>query len=346
MPEMTEALIRELEMEADYLNGAPIETIYFGGGTPSLLGIEALERIFNQIDKHYRVAEGAEVTLEANPDDLTQEKIKALRNTPINRLSIGIQSFSDEALTWMNRSHHSAQAVQSVEWALQAGFHALSLDLIYGVPVNTDAIWQADVQRILEMRPEHISCYGLTVEEKTALHHQVIKGKSPAPDEEQTVRQFEYLMDIADRNGYHHYEISNFALPGKEARHNSAYWFGAPYLGLGPSAHSYRKGERRWNVANNAHYMKGIMENEPMRESELLTTEQEYNEYVMTRLRTSYGANRNEVAAFGHTYLAAFDRAVEQSLRDGLLEHFEGNRYRLTKHGKSLADGVIINFFC
>jgi oxygen-independent coproporphyrinogen III oxidase len=346
MPQLVDAMVRELEMEREYLNGAPIETIYFGGGTPSLIDQASLDKIFEAVYKHYSVVSDPEVTLEANPDDLSREKIDQLRQSPVNRLSIGIQTFQDVTLRWMNRMHTAQEAINSVEWALDAGFTALSLDLIYGIPTHTHAMWESDLLRILAWRPEHISCYALTVEEKTALHHQVQKGSSPVAPDALVAEHFELLMALTHEHGYLHYEISNFALPGKEARHNSSYWFGKPYLGIGPSAHSYRKGERRWNIANNPLYIKALCDGAPSRTSEVLSPIQEYNEHVMTRLRTSYGVDSRHVSSTWPDALSQFIYGKEKHLKNGNLQELQSGVFVLTNAGKLLSDTVILDFFC
>jgi oxygen-independent coproporphyrinogen III oxidase len=346
MPEMVSAIITELEMEKDYLSEAHIETVYFGGGTPSLLDDRSLDAIFEAIHRHYHVVEAPEVTLEANPDDLTKTKIKTLRGTPINRLSIGIQTFQDSSLSALNRTHNATEAKQSVTWALEAGFTALSLDLMYGIPGHSLATWQSDVEQIMQWHPEHISCYALTLEEKTALYKQVQNGQHIMPPDQSVTEQFDLLLDITNAHGYEHYEISNFSLPGKAARHNSNYWSGASYLGIGPSAHSHRPGQRRWNVANNAKYMAGIKHHQPEQSTEILTPNQIYNEYIMTRLRTAKGINKSDVIAFGTEFCDMFDLATLKNLRSGLLEMQENRQIRLTRAGKMLSDAVIVDFFC
>lgn len=345
MPELVQALLQELEMERTYLDHATIETIYFGGGTPSLLDQPSLDALFNAIYKHYPVAEGAEITLEANPDDLTREKISQLRKSPVNRLSIGIQTFQDETLRWMNRTHTATEAKNSVAWALDAGFTALSLDLIYGIPTHSNQIWHSDIEQMMQWRPEHLSCYALTVEEKTALHHQVKKGTSMAAPDALVAQHFETLVEVTAALGYQQYEISNFALPGKEAKHNSSYWFGKPYLGIGPSAHSYHAGQRRWNVANNAAYVKGMCDRVPDRASEQLSRQQEYHEYIMTRLRTHYGVQTDEVKKRWPDYLEEYARAAQKHVAFGHLENKSPGVFVLTLAGKLLADAVIVDFF-
>ncbi len=345
MPELVQALVQELEMERAYLDHAVIETIYFGGGTPSLLDRKSLDALFDAIYKYYQVAEDAEITLEANPDDLTREKIMQLRQSPVNRLSIGIQTFQDQTLRWMNRTHTATEAKYSVEWALDAGFTALSLDLIYGIPTHSDQVWRSDLAQIMQWRPEHLSCYALTIEENTALYHQVKKGTSPVAPDALVAQHFETLLEVTAANGYQHYEISNFSLPGKEARHNSSYWFGKSYLGIGPSAHSYHKGQRRWNVSHNSKYIKGISDLRPERTSEHLNRQQEYHEYIMTRLRTHYGVCTSEVRRFWPDYLTIFLQAAQKHVAANNLEARSKGNFILTQTGKLLANAVIVDFF-
>lgn len=342
---MVEAILRELELQRDYLGGAELHSIYFGGGTPSLLELPELERIFEKIYALHRVAGDAEITLEANPDDLTKEKLHDLRrHTPVKRLSIGIQSFHDEDLRWMNRAHTAAHARHCLYQAAAAGFDDLTIDLIYGAPTTTDAHWAENLRIALEEGIPHLSCYGLTVEEGTALAHFVRAGKSPAIDEEKAARQFGFLQDTLAARGYEHYEISNFALPGRYARHNSSYWRGEPYLGVGPSAHSFNGHSRQWNVANNARYLRALEAGELPFEREELTPAQRYNEYVMTGLRTIWGCEPDRIAAIGPAFAAYFLNGIEPFLRDGTVEQ-NGEIYRLSRAGKLFADRIASTLF-
>lgn len=344
-PAMVDALLRELDLQRDYLAGAPLQSIYFGGGTPSLLSGQELERIFNKINALHRVSPDAEITLEANPDDLSPEKLEELRRyTPVNRLSIGIQSFSDEDLRWMNRAHSAAHAHASLEHALAAGFRDLTIDLMYGSPTTSDAQWRENLRIALDLGIPHLSCYCLTVEEGTALGTFVRRGQSPPVDEEKAARQFEYLMDTAAAAGYDHYEISNFALPGRYARHNGNYWRGAHYLGLGPSAHSFNGVSRQWNVANNAQYLNALHAGAVPFEAEILSPAQRYNEYVMTSLRTIWGSDPQHIKTIGDAFAAHFERAVGPFRAAGTVELSEG-AYRLTRSGKLLADRIAMELF-
>lgn len=343
--EMTEAILGELVLRGNYLEDAPLATVYFGGGTPSLLPVADLERILRAIDKCYGLLSDAEITLEANPDDITKEWLSDLKSyTPINRLSIGIQSFQEQDLTWMNRAHTARHARQCLELSLAAGFDNLTIDLIYGAPTTTDAFWEENLRVAGEYGIPHLSCYCLTVEEGTALHHFVKKGKAAPVEEERAAYQFEYLMDWAEKRGYEHYEISNFALPDKYARHNSNYWKGEPYLGIGPSAHSFNGHSRQWNIANNALYIKGMVEGNPVFEREELSPVQQFNEYVMTMLRTQWGCSKvrlTELHPDGATQFFALASGYQAS---NWMEE-QNDSFRLTKAGRLLADRIAMELF-
>lgn len=341
--EMTDALICELALQRDYLWGAPLSSIYFGGGTPSLLTGAQLERIFAAIYAIHRVESGAEITLEANPDDLDAEKLSALRQTPVNRLSIGVQSFSDADLRFMNRAHHAGQARNAIENALKAGFDNLTVDLIYGTPTTSDRQWAENIALLTGYGIPHISAYCLTVEERTALHHFVEKGKVQPVDEAQAVRQFDYLISALEAAGYVHYEISNFAQPGCFAQHNSSYWKNEPYLGIGPSAHSFNGFSRQWNPANNARYVKIMQDPDPAPwyEIELLTPAQQYNERILTTLRTIWGL---PLETLQPPFRAYFLKKALPLMEQGLIFQ-EKDRYQLTRSGKFLADRIAVELF-
>jgi len=344
-PAMLDAILHELELQRDYLSGAELSTIYFGGGTPSLLSIAELVQIFEKIHALHRVSSDAEITLEANPDDLSVEKLRDLRDyTPVNRLSIGIQSFFDDDLRWMNRAHTAVHARECLQAAAATGFQDLSVDLIYGAPTTPDANWAENLRIVLLEGIPHLSCYCLTVEEGTALAHFVRKGAMQPVDEERAARQFEYLQDATAAQGYEHYEISNFALPGRYSRHNSSYWSGTPYLGIGPSAHSFDGHSRQWNIAHNARYMSALQAGHISFERETLTSAQRYNEYVMTSLRTIWGCEIVRIEAFGEPYAGYFKAEKKQFLHDGLLEN-TGTHIRLTRTGKLLADRIASDLF-
>lgn len=340
------ALIHEIELQKNYLGKNPvIETIYFGGGTPSLLSAEELDRIFNQINLHFTVSKNAEITLEANPDDLTKTKLQELKSSPVNRLSIGIQSFFEEDLKLMNRAHNVEQAKNSINQSLSAGFENLTIDLIYGTPGLTNKNWKKNLQTVFDLGIKHLSCYSLTVEEKTPLESLIKKGKVKPVDEAQSAEQFLILMEETAKNGYEHYEISNFCKPGFHSRHNSNYWTGEKYLGLGPSAHSFDGNSRQWNVAHNFRYIKSISENKIPFEKEVLTTEQIFNEYILTSLRTTKGIRLEKVKnEFGENFLQTLLSSAQTYFATGKIEQ-EENRILLTNSGKLIADRICSDFF-
>lgn len=339
--EVLEAMLQELELQKDYLQGAPLESIYFGGGTPSLLDAEELNQLFDKIYQLHEVQPDAEITLEANPDDLTTVKLAQLQNTPINRLSIGIQSFSEADLKYMNRAHNAAEASRCIELAQAAGFYNLTIDLIYGSPTTSHAQWAENIERVLAYDIPHISCYCLTVEPKTALAHLVATGQSKPVDDTQAAQQFQYLMKQLANAGYAHYEISNFAKPGNYAVHNSNYWLGKHYLGIGPSAHSYNGQSRQWNVANNSQYRKSLAANELAFEIEFLNADQRYNELVMTRLRTIWGVHLLDLDA---TYQEYFTQQMASFVDAGQVIRQDGH-YVLSQAGRLLADRIAMEAF-
>ncbi|MDX1913055.1 MAG: radical SAM family heme chaperone HemW [Saprospiraceae bacterium] len=343
---MVAAICREISLQKNYLNGVELQSVYFGGGTPSVLDLEDLTQIFEQIKHLHPIAKDAEITIEANPDDLTPEKLQDLRTyTPINRLSIGVQSFFDNDLKWMNRAHQALQARGAIEGALKAGFEDITVDLIYASPTTSDEQWKQNLETVFAYKIPHLSCYCLTVEEGTALGTFVRRGKQPPVDEEKAARQFDWLMHAAAKAGYEHYEISNFAMPGRYARHNTNYWFSEPYLGIGPSAHSFDGVSRQWNIANNALYLKSIASGIVPFEREVLTPDQRFNEYMMTSLRTMWGVNKNKLEeVFGEKYLSHFLNVAQGYVDTGVLEEKE-ERVRLTHQGKFFADRVAMEIF-
>ena len=303
--DMIVALCREVALQSDYLAGhdATIETIYFGGGTPSLLSAADIDRLIGAVASRFTIRHGAEITMEANPDDLDDAYLKALRSTPVNRFSIGIQSFFEEDLRWMNRAHSAEEAQGAIKRVQDAGYTNITADLIYGYPLLTDAKWQSNIGRLVEMAVPHISAYNMTVEPRTALAAFIRKGQQVPMDDTQGAAQFTQLMDALTTAGFVHYEISNFARPGNEARHNSNYWRGIPYIGLGPSAHSFDGETRQWNVRNNAQYIKAIQAGRVPYEREVLTAADQLNEYIMTSLRTMWGLDLEVVETrFGACY--------------------------------------------
>ncbi|PWT99648.1 MAG: coproporphyrinogen III oxidase [Bacteroidetes bacterium] len=338
------ALLKEIELTSPYEKSESTDTIYFGGGTPSLLGHVELSSILNAIFKKFKVVPGAEITLEANPDDINPEVLKFWKDEGINRLSIGIQSFYNRDLRWMNRAHNSEQGIRSMEQSLKAGFDNFSIDLIYGIPGLMDEEWVKNIEKVTAFNVPHISCYALTVEPKTALKKLIETKKVPDVDAEQQSRQFLLLMEKLEAEGYDHYEISNFAVPGKRSRHNSSYWMGKPYYGFGPAAHSYDGiNTRSWNIANNALYIKSISAGQIPFEKEELNDSQKLNEYIMTSLRTMEGMSLLKITdEYG-------EDAAEKVLKT--LKKFEDKIYRagdniiLTKTGKLYADGIASELF-
>lgn len=341
-----QAILRELDIRRDVLQAAPVETVYFGGGTPSLLSYDNISRIFDQIEQTYGLAYLKECTLEANPDDLSKEFLKELRRTPINRFSIGIQSFRDEDLTYMNRAHNAAQADYAIKAAQDAGFENITIDLIYGTPGLSDADWKFNLLKMASLDIPHFSAYALTVEEKTALEYAIRKGKQAPVDVEQSAQQLEILMDFAPQIGYEQYEISNFARNGQYALHNTNYWRGIPYLGIGPSAHSFDGTVRTANINNNALYAQNMLLGNPMIEEERLTPEERFNEYIMTGLRTIWGCNMGRIAIeWGAAAVAGIMKSSETFIeKDWLLFDLEGNM-KLTKSGRLFADHIASEFF-
>jgi oxygen-independent coproporphyrinogen III oxidase len=340
------AILTELDLQKEYLNSAPIETIYFGGGTPSVLSVKELDTIFKKIKGHFTLVENPEITFETNPDDLSLEYLQDLKNhTPINRLSIGIQSFSEADLLFMNRAHNAIEARACIEYAQDVGFDNLTVDLIYGAPTTSHEQWLQNLKIVFDYDIPHISCYALTVEEGTALHKYIQKGITKPVEEEKSAQQFEALMREMAHSNYIHYEISNFAQPNCFARHNSNYWHGVPYLGIGPSAHSFNGTSRQWNIANNAHYIKSLNDNILPFEKEDLTPTQRYNEYVMTSLRTIWGCDPSHIhKQFGKQYLTHFNTHILQYVQNETVET-DGKKYFLNNAGKMFADKIAMELF-
>jgi len=343
---MVEAIAQEIRLQASFfpLPGDRLQSVYFGGGTPSLLSQDDLQVLWAAIRSHFELTPDAEITLEANPDDLNAKQLEVFRSNGINRLSIGIQSFRDEDLRFMHRAHNAEEARQSVELARQAGFDQLSIDLIYGIPGCSDADWQANIQQVVDWNVQHISAYSLTVEPGTALETFIRKGQAKPVDDHQAARQLELLMDHLNQAGYEHYEISNFSLPGKVARHNSAYWTGQAYLGVGPSAHSFYGNSRQWNVAHNAQYMKAIESGIVPFEREVLSRQDQFNERLMTGLRTFNGLSLSLLQDQFAEFMAGFQVDLKAAQSEGHLEQ-DGDLLRLTKAGKLLGDSVIASLF-
>lgn len=336
---MVKAIVREAELRSRYADGEPVRTIYFGGGTPSVLEPKELEAIFNALHKSYTIENGTEITLEANPDDLGKDKLKELRECGINRLSIGLQSFIEEELKWMNRSHSVEQNVACIAAAQDAGFGNITADLIYGSKFQTEQTWTDALKKIETLGIQHLSCYNLTAEERTVFGVNVAKHNESEVDDELSARQFELLMQWSVSAGFEQYEISNFSKEGFVSKHNSAYWLGEKYIGLGPSAHSYDLVSRQWNISNNSQYIARIMNGVQFFEREELSEKTRLNEYVLTRLRTKWGLKISEMRNAFPNYRAEINESLSAVLASGNLI-CNGDVYVLTANGKKLADRI------
>ena len=342
--ELVDMICREMHLRKGEHTGNELQTIYFGGGTPSLLSTEELQQIFETIYELFPVAKNAEITFEANPDDLTKEKLEMLHASPVNRLSIGVQSFFEEDLVMMNRAHNATEALDSIKMAKEY-FDNISIDLIYGIPDMSNERWARNINTALKLGLPHFSCYALTVETNTALHKFIEKGIVKPVDDDAAKSHFEILAMTLKKEGFIHYEFSNFGKPGYFSQNNTAYWMGRSYLGIGPSAHSYDGNNRKWNVSNNSLYIKSIAKGELPLKAEELTITDKYNEYIMTRLRTMWGVSSAEVVErFGEKYYDYMMKQVQALLQDGLIEEREGNLH-ITPKGKFLSDGIASDLF-
>jgi oxygen-independent coproporphyrinogen-3 oxidase len=342
--EMTDAICKELILKKDRIT-EQVGSIYFGGGTPSVLPSPLLNRIFDTLTQHFSIAADAEITMETNPDDLNAKKIAELRHMPVNRFSIGTQSFFDEDLRWMNRAHNSAEAENSIKRSQDAGFENLSIDLIYGYPLLTNVKFLENINKAVDLQIPHISGYSLTVEPKTALASLIKKGKQMPLNDDQSAEQFQLLIEKLLIAGFEHYEISNYSLPGQYAVHNTNYWRGVSYLGIGPSAHGFDGTNRQLNVANNAEYMEKLQQGKLAETIEELTQLDRLNEYIMTALRTMWGMDLNQIKQrYGKTF--------EEEMRFNLKPFEERNwlqveqdNVKLTPEGKLFADHIASELF-
>lgn len=342
--EMLEALVREINLQKNYLQGETIETIYFGGGTPSILEAGEIQLLIDTITRLHTVSSTAEITIEANPDDLNKAKLHELRQTPVNRFSIGIQSFFDEDLAWMNRVHRGNEAEASVKRAQDMGFENLTVDLIYGYPLLTGQKWKFNLDKVFELNVPHVSSYSMTVEPNTALASFINKKKQPAMNEQQSAEQFNLLMEAMQAKGFEHYEISNFCKPGQYSRHNSNYWKGVKYLGIGPSAHSYNEETRQWNIANNAKYIQAIGKDTLPAESEVLSEADRLNEYIMTSLRTQWGLALDKLNAIAPaSAIVLLETAQTYFEKEWITQ--KNNAIYLTQTGKLYADHIASALF-
>lgn len=339
-----EALIKEIDLTPGK-KIREITTVYFGGGTPSILFRTEIREIVQELKKRFQIIPSAEWTLEVNPDDLDAPKLRFWRELGFNRLSVGVQSFREEDLQWMNRSHSARQSIEGIKMIQEAGFDNYSIDLIYGAPGLSDEAWIQNVQEAIALQVPHLSAYALTVEPKTALNHFVEQKKVPDVDQEQQAGQFILLMDMLEKAGYEHYEISNFAKPGFRSRHNSSYWAGIPYFGLGPGSHSFDGKSRYWNISNNNLYIESLRSGIIPYEKEILTEIQHLNEYIMTSLRTIEGMDLSFIGInWDETYKNTLELAASKYMNSGMLTKVD-QRIILTKKGKLFADGIAADLF-
>lgn len=345
-----DALKKEAVIRKSYINNEEVKTVYFGGGTPSLLKPDEIQSVIDVLYKNFNISENPEITLEANPDTVSEELLKDFNIIGINRLSVGIQSFHDDDLQYLSRKHDSRHALQVLDWADMIGFQEVTMDLIYGIPTLTEEKWMRNLDIFFSKGISHLSAYALTIEPKTALGQRISKGIVAPVDEDATIRHYEMLVERAEKEGFEHYEISNFAKPGHYSRHNCSYWTGEKYLGLGPSAHSFDGVSRQWNVANVTEYCKLISDFQNSLEmnwfeKEILTSDDRYNEYVMTSLRTRRGCDIGKIREnFGERYQKHFEENIAPYLNDGrLVKH--GNNYILTESGMLFADGIAAELF-
>ena len=343
--QMLNALKSEIILRKNYLNNEKIETIYFGGGTPSLMNADELQVLIGQITDLFEVSTTAEITIEANPDDLNPQYVREIKSTLINRFSIGVQSFFEEDLKWMNRAHTASEAQSAIKRVQDAGFENITTDLIYGFPLLTNEKWEFNIQKLIEYQVPHISSYSITVEPNTALAKLISKEKQANMDEGQSANQFLMLIDQLSESGFDHYEISNFSKPGMHSRHNSNYWDGVSYLGIGPSAHSFNGESRQWNISNNSKYIDSIELKKVSAETEFLSTENKINEYIMTSLRTSKGMNLQLIALkFGSDYSNEIHNGLETFIEKEWVTINE-QMVALTREGKLFADHIASELF-
>lgn len=343
---MVAAMKKEIGLRKDELAQKPLQSLYFGGGTPSLLTVNELNSIVEEVATYFAFDPSIEITLEANPDDLGKDFLRDLAQTPFNRLSIGTQSFFNEDLRLMNRAHNAGEAEDSIKMAQDLGFENISIDLIYGAPTSNLEIWQKNLNKTIELQVPHVSSYALTIEPKTALSSWIARGKISAPKEAVQQEEFFYMSAFLKENGFDHYEISNFAKPGFHSRHNSAYWKSCEYLGIGPSAHSYNgKRERSWNVANNQKYLYGMAQDILPKETEILRENDRFNEMIMIGLRTAWGVDLAALEqSFGPTVRAHLQKEMKKKIAAGTLALENGHLYIPEQHW-FLADGIAADLF-
>ena len=344
--EMLSAIKKEIQLRHNELENKTLKSLYFGGGTPSVLSVDEIKSLIDEIQKYFSFDENVEITLESNPDDLNKNFLEELSQTEINRLSIGTQSFFDEDLKLMNRAHNASEAESSIKRAQDFGLVNISVDLIYGSPTSNFEIWKDNLSKTIELQVPHVSSYALTVEPKTALEKWIENGKIRSPEETEQNQEFYYMKDFLKDNGFDHYEISNFGKPGFHSKHNSAYWKSEPYLGIGPSAHSYNGHlERSWNIANNPIYIKNLNQNILPIEKEILTEKDRFNEMIMIGLRTIWGVDLNKINQnFSSEVIDYLNQEIKSKIESGILE-IENNYLKIPEKHWFLADGIASDLF-
>lgn len=344
--EMLSAIKKEIQLRHKELENKTLKSLYFGGGTPSVLSVDEIKSLIDEIQKYFSFDNNIEITLESNPDDLNKNFLEELSQTEINRLSIGTQSFFDEDLKLMNRAHNASEAESSIKRAQDFGLENISIDLIYGSPTSNFEIWKDNLSKTIELQVPHVSSYALTVEPKTALEKWIENGKIRSPEETEQNQEFYYMKDFLKDNGFDHYEISNFGKPGFHSKHNSAYWKSEPYLGIGPSAHSYNGHlERSWNIANNPIYIKNLNQNILPKEKEILTEKDRFNEMIMIGLRTIWGVDLNRINQnFSSEVIDYLNQEIKSKIESGILE-IENNYLKIPEKHWFLADGIASDLF-
>ena len=343
--EMLKSMHKEIKERKDFLNGKEVSSIYFGGGTPSILSISEIKHLIQTIYTLYSVNEDAEITVECNPDDLTDPKLSSYKKIGVNRLSIVVQSFADADLKFMNRSHNAKEAIKSIELAKKVGFENITIDLIYGLPNQTLKQWQKNLDIMFSLGIQHFSAYALTIEEKTPLYHLVKNKNVKVLSDKKTISQFNLLQVKAKEQGFIHYEISNFGKQGYFSKHNTAYWTGNHYLGIGPSAHSFNGTSRRWNISSNKKYIEGVLANSSYSETENLTNDQQYNEYIFTSLRTIWGIDKATILKrYGNEIALYFLKEIKKWEAKKYIVAVS-NIYTLTSKGKIFADAIASDLF-
>ncbi len=338
------AIAKEIDLNHTYLTTDSIDSIYFGGGTPSLLSIAELEIILNKLSRYFIFKSDIEITLEANPDDITKSYLKDLKKVGISRFSMGVQSFIDEELVILNRYHDSQKAEYAIKLIQDNQFENMNIDLIFGIPNSSLKSWLFNLKKFIDLDIPHLSCYNLTIEPKTAIYHQIKTDKLPAPDDDLNAKLFLETFDILSSIGYEHYEISNYAKDKAYAKHNTNYWRGIPYLGLGPSAHSFDGETRQWNICNNRKYIREINKGILPNEKEILSSKDKINEYLMTGLRTMWGIDIHAIEKIDRDFIVSIQQALTSFEKEGLVNH-KDNNYKLTRSGKLLADSITSALF-